>query len=108
MYLENYIAMEIRSWLDYSACEGAGLSYWHAQNGQEVDFIVNEKVAIEVKAAKRISQRDLKGLKALMEEGLMEKYIVVCREEYPQVLDNGIIVLPYNEFLKQLWNGEIL
>lgn len=107
-YLENYIAMEIRSWLDYSACDGAGLSYWHAQNGQEVDFIVNEKVAIEVKAAKRISQRDLKGLKALMEEGLMEKYIVVCREEYPQVLDNGIIVLPYNEFLKQLWNGEIL
>ena len=107
-YFENYIAMEIRSWLDYSGFDKEGLSYWHAQSGQEVDFIINEKIAVEVKATKRTSARDLKGLKALSEEGLMEKYILVCREDYPQLLDNGILILPYQDFLDQLWNGTFL
>ena len=106
-YFENYIAMEIRSWLDYSG-NVEGLSYWHAQSGQEVDFIINDKVAVEVKATKRVSTRDLKGLKSLMEEGLMEKYILVCREEYPQLLDNGILILPYTDFLQQLLDGRVL
>ena len=107
-YFENYIAMEIRAWLDYSGIDMEGLSYWHAQSGQEVDFIIRDKVAVEVKAAKRVSPRDLKGLRALMEEGLMEKYILVCREDYPQLLDNGMLVMPYRDFLQQLWSGGIL
>ena len=106
-YFENYIAMEIRSWLDYNSSGNTGLTYWHARSGQEVDFIINERVAVEVKATKRVSIKDLKGLKALMEEGLMEKYILVCRENYPQLLDNGILVLPYEDFLSRLWNGEL-
>lgn len=107
-YLENYIAMEIRSWLDYNLSDRDGLMYWHTKSGQEVDFIIKDKVAVEVKATKRVSSKDLKGLKALMEEGMMEKYILVCREEYPQLLDNGILVLPYKEFLKDLWQGKII
>lgn len=106
-YFENYMAMEIKSWLDYSNISD-GLSYWHALNGQEVDFVINEKVAVEVKMTKRFTTRDLKGLRALKEEGLMEKYILVCREEYPQLLDDGILVLPYKEFLDQLWQGNIV
>lgn len=107
-YFENYIAMEIRSFLDYSGLDKEGLKYWHAQSGQEVDFIIKEKVAVEVKATKHVSPRDLKGLKALMEERLMEKYILVCREDYPQLLDNGILILPYKDFLSDLWGGRIL
>ena len=107
-YFENYIAMEIRSWLDYSGFDGIGLSYWHAKSGQEVDFIINEEIAVEVKAASRVSARDLKGLKALMEEGLMRKYVLVCRESYPQLLDNGILILPYTDVLDQLWNGSLM
>ena len=100
--------MEIRSALDYSGCDKDGLYYWHAQNGQEVDFIINERIAVEVKTTKRVSARDLKGLKALMEEGLLEKYILVCREDYPQLLDNGILILPYRDFLDRLWKGDLL
>ena len=104
-YFENYIAMEIRSALDYSGYNKEGLSYWHAQGGQEVDFIINEKTAVEVKATRHVSSRDLKGLKAIKEEGLMAEYILVCREGYPQLLDNGILILPYKDFLDKLWSG---
>ena len=105
-YFENYIAMEIRSWLDYNGIED-GLNYWHTLTGQEVDFIVKGEVAIEVKATSSVSLKDMKGLKALMEEGLISKYIIVCREKHPQLLDNGIHILPYKEFLEELWNGTL-
>ena len=102
------MAMEIRSFLDYSSFDNEGLSYWHAQSGQEVDFILNDNVAVEVKVTKRVSPRALKGLRALMEEGLMEKYILVCREDYPQLLDNGVLILPYRDFISDLWSGKIV
>ena len=107
-YFENYIAMEIRSYLDYFSMDGQGLSYWHTQTGQEVDFIIKDEIAIEVKATRRISKMDLKGLRALKEEGLLKEYILVCREEYPQLLDDGILVLPYQEFLERLWSGKLI
>ncbi len=106
-YFENYIAMEIRSWLDYNGIED-GLNYWHTLTGQEVDFIVKGDVAIEIKSTANISPKDMKSLKALMEEGLISKYIIVCREQHPQLLDSGILVLPYKEFLDQLWSGSIV
>lgn len=106
-YFENYIAMELRSWLDYNGIE-EGLNYWHTLTGQEVDFIVKGEVAIEVKSTANVSGKDMKGIKAIMEESLLSKYIIVCRERYPQLLDNGILLLPYKEFLEQLWNGEIV
>ena len=92
----------------YSGFDNEGLAYWHAQGGQEVDFIIKEKAAVEVKAARRASPRDMKGLKALMEEGLMEKCILVCREDHPQLLDNGILILPYRDFISDLWSGRIV
>lgn len=42
-----------------------------------------------------------------MEEGLIAKYIIVSRDEYPQLLDNNILILPYREFLEELWAGTI-
>ena len=105
-YFENYIAMEIRSWLDYNGIE-EGLNYWHTLTGQEVDFIIKGEVAVEVKSTSNISSKDMKGLNALMEENLISKYIIVCREQYPQLLDNGILILPYKEFLERLWSGSI-
>lgn len=54
-----------------------------------------------------VSSRDLKVLKALMEEGLIAKYIIVSRDKYPQLLDNIILILPYREFLEELWAGTI-
>lgn len=107
-YFENYIAMEIRSYLDYNGKREA-LSYWHTkQTGYEVDFIIGDRVAIEAKSTKKVSSNDLRGLKAFQEENIAEKYILVSRENYPQLLDNGILILPYKDFLDRLWNGQII
>ena len=100
-FFEHYIFMELRSWIDYRR-PSATLSYWRSQSGFEVDFILGKKVAIEVKAAALISDKHLKGIMALKEEGLMSKYIVVCREPRPRKL-KGVLVLPWQMFLEHLW-----
>ncbi len=99
---ETYIHHELRAFCSY---RGRGsLHYWRSRSGFEVDFILDEKVAIEVKAKRIVSPRDLRGLKALAEEGLMENYLVVCFEQTERRVDE-IHIVPWKQFLEDLWAG---
>lgn len=58
-----------------------------------MDFILNDRTAIEVKAKMNVSDRDLRGLRTLREERLLKHSIVVSRETTPRRVD-GIEILP--------------
>jgi predicted AAA+ superfamily ATPase len=65
--LETYVHQNLAGILDAHLPE-ARLDYWSLQGRHEVDFVVSRgprAIAIEVKAAARIGDRDLAGLKAL-------------------------------------------
>jgi len=99
---ETYIAHELKAFVDYNNLEN--LYYWRSKSGYEVDFIIDDTVAIEVKAKKNVSRRDLRGIFALKEEQKIVHYIVVSLENHPRVVD-GIHILPWKDFLLQLWGG---
>ena len=69
-----------------------------------MDFVF-EDLAVEVEAKKNVGGRDLKGLRALREEGLFAHYLVVSLEPAPRRVD-GIRILPWADFLDLLWGGE--
>jgi predicted AAA+ superfamily ATPase len=100
-FFEHFIFMEMRSWIDYRKPDTM-LSFWRSKSGFEVDFIMGDKVAVEVKSASVIQSRHLNGLKALMQEGKMSRYILVCREPRQRFID-GILVIPWQDFIEQLW-----
>jgi predicted AAA+ superfamily ATPase len=102
-FFEQFIMMEIKSWIDFFE-PLASLKFWRSTSKFEVDFILDGRIAIEVKSAKKIDRRHLRGLIALKEEKICTDYIVVCHEERPRVED-GIEVLPWKDFLEQLWAG---
>ena len=110
-FFESYIAMELRAYIGYK-CRPKNnikpLCYWRSISGFEVDFILLERIAIETKTTRRHTERDLKGLKALKEEGLFERYILLCNEEYAQTTEEGIEIVPWRQFLDELWNGKIV
>ena len=56
-------------------------------SGFEVDFILNGMTAIEGKGKEVVGERDLRGLRALREEGLLRNYLVVSCERRPRVTD---------------------
>ena len=74
----------------------------------EVDFTIGDDIAIETKTTRNPTATDLKGLRALKEEGIFSKYILVCRTPVPEQLDDGIQIMPYEYFLDGLWKGGII
>lgn len=105
---ETYIMMEITAYLDYSGLSRTELTYYRLGSGKrEVDFIIGDDVAIEVKSAKNITDKHLVSLRELKEERLFSSYIVISREETPRMLSDSILILPWKRFLDKLWNGEI-
>jgi predicted AAA+ superfamily ATPase len=99
---ESYIFHELSSWIDYTS--PVPLAYWRSTSNFEVDFVLGERTAIEVKAKNPVGERDLRGLRALREEHLLEHHVVVCLEARPRRVD-GIDILPWQDFLERLWEG---
>jgi predicted AAA+ superfamily ATPase len=104
---EHFLLMEIVAYRAYSG-KDFGINFWRTKSGLEVDFILgNGEIAIEVKGASRLDKRDLKGLEAFMEGQSLKRSIVVCNEREKR-LHNKIEILPWDSFLRDLWEGGIL
>jgi len=104
---EHWIGMELRSYLSYRRIKQK-LAFWHSQHQQlEVDFLVGNTFAFEVKSAKRIANEDLKGLLALAEENVFKKYYLISQDPHPRMINN-IICLPWQDFIEQLWSDKII
>lgn len=103
---EHFIILELRAFLGYSRMDEA-LTFWRTEAGFEVDCVVGRKLAIEVKSTDLVNERHLKGLLKLREEGLIERYVVVSLDAEERTVA-GITVMPWREFLRKLWAGEIL
>lgn len=102
---EHFIAMELRSFLSYNR-KRESLSYWRSTQKHEVDFIIGDDIAIEVKCSDNINNKHLKGLKTLQEEDICQQYYLICFEKTPRKIDN-ITIMHWQEFLKELWDGKI-
>ena len=105
--LEHLVFLELRARLDYQGLD-IPLTYWRSRSRFEVDFVVGDAVAIEVKAKSRVSARDYKGLLALAEEVPLERKLVVCHEPRPRRDDDGVEILPVQRFLGALWDGALI
>lgn len=72
----------------------------------EVDFVVNGEIAIEAKTTRSATKDDLKGLRAIGDEGAFRHRIFVSDEPRPREVD-GISILPWREFISRLWTGNL-
>lgn len=100
---ETLLLHELVSYRDYVSRQP--LSYWRSTSGFEVDFILGDHTAVEVKAKETVSPQDLKSLGALAEEKRLKRYLCVSLEPRTRKLGE-VTVLPYRTFLRGLWAGE--
>ena len=103
---KHWIIHEVRAYLHYRRIF-LKMGYWKSVNRQEVDLTVGEEVAVEVKSTQRVSLKHLRNLKALKEEGTFKKLFLVSRDP-DSVLQESIHCLHWSEFLRRLWNDQIL
>lgn len=100
---ETYFMHELISYSDYVS--GEPLSYWRSTSGFEVDFIIGDHTAVELKAKQNLSPQDLKPLLALAEEKKLKRYLCVSLEPRPRKIA-AVTALPFQQFLDGLWDGE--
>jgi len=100
---ETYLMHELVSYTDYIS--GEPLSYWRSTSGFEVDFILGDHTAVEVKAKENVSAHDLKSLRAFAEEKKLKRYLCVSLGARRRNLEN-VTILPLREFLEALWGRE--
>lgn len=103
---EHWVGLELKAYLSYKRLNQP-LHYWCTTHKQEVDFLVDDELAIEVKATKKITPNDLRNIKLLQEEKIIKKCYLVSQD--PLELKQGnIYCLHWKTFMEQLWSGAIL
>lgn len=54
-----------------------------------------------------VGDRDLGGLRALKQPGMLQQYLVVSLKTTVRRKEDGVLILPWREFLDRLWAGEL-
>ncbi len=104
---EHLILQEIIAFLGYSQST-ENLTYWRTSSGYEVDAIIgNGRIAIEIKSTDEVKSRHLKGLQAFKEDFPEARLIIVSLDQYSRIM-NGVEIIPAEQFLKSLWNSDII
>jgi predicted AAA+ superfamily ATPase len=105
---EHFALNEVRAYISYQRLDYP-VSYWRTSSGFEVDLVVGDMIAaIECKSSKEIRAGDLKGLRALSEEHVVRRKLIVSRVKQRRVTDDGIEILPWRAFCDELWGGHVI
>ena len=100
---EHFIFMELRAYTSYRGGR-VPIAYWRTSSGFEVDFVLGEAaVAIEVKSTDNPNSDHFKGLRAWKTEQKKSRCLLVCRARRTRETEDGIEVMPWQSFLRQLW-----
>ncbi len=99
---ESYIFHELKTFCDYQGVKD--LHYWRTKDQCEVDFIIDNKIAVEVKGSKVFKKDYINSLIKLNEEKIIKKFYLVYMgndltlEEYP-----WIKIINYKNFLIEMY-----
>ncbi len=108
---EQAIFLELKTYLAYTKSDKK-LEYWRSNSKFEIDFLLYENleniIAIEAKSGINPTKKDFKGFAPFEEEFKLQKKIVVCQANQPQITSDGIEILPIHVFLEKLWAGQII
>jgi predicted AAA+ superfamily ATPase len=104
---EHFIFMELCAHCAYSEADYA-ISYWRTANGYEVDFVLGPgRIAVEVKSNAGSSGADFKGLLRFKDDYSPSRAIVVSNERARRKI-GPIEIIPWQEFLDELWAGKVI
>ncbi len=104
---EHFILMEIAAYRGYNK-RNLDINFWRTKTGLEVDFILDRgKIAIEIKGKTRVDRRDIKAISTFKGDYSPERAVIVCNERKKRI-HRGIEIIPWRDFLKELWNGKII
>lgn len=81
------------------------LAFRRTKSGLEVDLVLDDgRIAVESRT--RVRPGELKSIKAFANEFSPERAMIVCDEATVRVVE-GIEMLPWRQFLHELWDSRL-
>lgn len=104
--LEHFIFLELKAYQGY-VNRDLTLNFWNSPREGEVDFILNQQIAIEVKSSAKISNQHMSGLSKYSSLFPTKRKIIVCLEAKKRKIGD-VEIMPLVSFLNELWAGKIV
>jgi len=104
---EHLIFNELLAYKSYTG-KIETINFWRDYYGNEVDFIINGEILIEVKSKDMVVERDIKGIYAFSKKHNNVKRKIVVSFDLRKRFIKDVEIIPYKEFLELLWNNDIL
>lgn len=104
--LEQWLMNEVRAYLSYRRRDEE-MAFWRSTHGDEVDLIIGDNTAIEIKSTNKVNARDISGLLKLKEEGRFKRLILVSQDKIEGETTEGVERLHLLSFLEKLWSDQI-
>lgn len=107
--LKHFIFMELIAFRSYNELRFP-IRYWRTQSGLECAFVIGQtgQSVIEVNGSHRIDRRELRGLRAFINEYSPRQAILVTNESVARKTSDGILTLPWMDFLERMWSEELI
>ena len=102
---EHFVINEVRAYNAYRRRHWE-LAFWRTKHGEEVDLVIDDRLAIEIKSTQRASSRDSKGLGKIAEENAWQRRILVSQDPIERKYDGELWLMPWDKFFQRLWAGE--
>ena len=99
--------LEVNAYLSYNRLDEP-LTFWRTRDQAEVDFIIGDHTAIEVKVSSNVSPRDQKNLLKLAEERPFKHLLVISGDPVPKRYETGVMCLPLTDFVDRLWSRALI
>ncbi|PIR33427.1 MAG: ATPase, partial [Alphaproteobacteria bacterium CG11_big_fil_rev_8_21_14_0_20_44_7] len=98
--LENFVLSELTK-ANHTNGDNVDISFYRTNDGREIDFVLERQhklVAVEVKNAENITDKDLAGIKELQQATGKDFLcgIVICNTPRVIAYDKDIYLLPFN------------
>ncbi len=103
---EHFISMELRAYLSYKRIREP-LCFWRSKHGAEVDFIIGDQLALEVKSTDAVKDKHMKGLAYFAEEQVCKRHILISQDPIARKWPH-LETMHWREFLQKLWAGEMV
>jgi predicted AAA+ superfamily ATPase len=105
---EHFLLMELTAHASYSEIHYP-ISYWRTASQLEVDFVLGDhEIALEVKGTGFAQPHHLRGLVAFGDEYKTRRRILVTCDPKPRLYEGQIEILPWRNFLEDLWSGKMI
>ncbi len=102
---EHLIYNELFSYKSYLN-RSLSIEHFRTLQKEEIDFILNKEIPLEIKAKEHISFQELKTIVKYLHNKTFKKDYVVSLEKHSRKITENLFILSLDDFIKKLWNHD--